>query len=169
MPRSSRSGTTPLRLLVGGQSLQLDLPGGSISGYALVKGDPRGMSDEEAPGLRAGAKRTNDLRTPPRHGFGALAEHEGDTEEEDEREALATDLNTTASGLASAQAERGQITPIPGHRYPAASPAHRREDVSMGLPLPPAIRHRRPARTLPNPLNDRRDHHRDVWLSTLTH
>ena len=116
----------------------IDLPGGAISGYALVKGDSSGMSDEEAPGLRAGAKRTNDLRTPPRHGFGALAEHEGDTEEEDEREALATDLNTTASGLASAQAERGRITPgpTPGHRYPAASPAHRREDVDMGRRSP---------------------------------
>ena len=122
----------------------IDLPGGSISAYALVNGEPSGMSDEEAPGLRAGAKRTNDLCKPPRHEFGALAEHEGATEEEDEWEAPATDLNTTASGLASAQAEHGQITPIPGHRYPAASPAHRREDVSMGLTLPPAIRHRRP-------------------------
>lgn len=117
----------------------IDQPGGSISGYVLAKGDPSGMSDEEAPGLRAGAKRTNDLRTPPRLGFGALADHEGDTEEEDEWAAPATDLNTSGSGLASAQAKRGQITPISGHRYPAASPAHRREDVSMGRrsPQPP--------------------------------
>ena len=39
--------------------------------------------------------------------------------------------SVAASGLASAQAERGRTNPIPGHRYPAASPAHRREDAGM--------------------------------------
>lgn len=59
----------------------INLPGGSISGYALVTG--RGdsgdyMSDDEASGF-AGAKRTHGLRTPPRRGFGVLALDEGMT------------------------------------------------------------------------------------------
>ena len=66
----------------------INIPGGTIAGYVLVKGGSGDhMSDDEpeAPGL-AGAKRTHDLRTPPRRGFEALAEHEGDDKEEDDEE-----------------------------------------------------------------------------------
>lgn len=196
----------------------INLPGGTISGYALVRGGSGDhMSDEEAPGL-AGAKRTHDLRTPPRRGFGALAEHEGDDKEEDEEdeeeeveEAPATApacpphdyalsvshlpphyakaieaLPLDTPGIVSAQAavdsvpesdrggdswlilcrvlsehpdsfnglnpleacmqlmvlfrekrNPGRAPPAPGHRYPAPSLAHRREDVSLGRRSPP--------------------------------